>query len=158
MYNNLSISLSIYIYIWYDIGALINLQNHNGSTALHIAAANGYTTTVRFLLRIGASKKMKNKEALTAGQVATAAGYHTTAQCILEFFTPIRSPHNLLQFLEDKLPKHNKEENDDGNSNNNILNNLQDTLNLGKLRFTHMMNSFSSSILEPLGDLLKIKY
>jgi ankyrin repeat protein len=148
------------------IGALINIQNHNGDTALHLAAGNGYTATVRFLLRVGASKKIKNKDTLmTPGQVATAKGYHTCAQFILEFFTPVRSPNNLLQFLDDKLPQkykghgnnnNNNNNNNKDNNNNNLLNSLQDTFDMSKLSFNHMMNSFSfsSSIIEPLVDLI----
>jgi ankyrin repeat protein len=47
------------------LGSAINQTNRNGDTALHLAAAQGLTTVVQFLVDNGAALDVKNKRGLT---------------------------------------------------------------------------------------------
>lgn len=48
-------------------GALLDRQTDTGRTALHVAAAAGYTRVVLLLLRVGANKNVKDKDGISAG-------------------------------------------------------------------------------------------
>jgi hypothetical protein len=52
------------------LGSSINHQNRNGDSALHLAAGQGLTTVVQFLVDSGAALDLKNKRGLTPLGVA----------------------------------------------------------------------------------------
>ena len=56
------------------LGADVNAVNRAGDTALHSAAAQGFTRVVQLLADSGASLSIKNKAGLTPRGVATAGG------------------------------------------------------------------------------------
>jgi ankyrin repeat protein len=53
-----------------SLGSDINYQNRNGDSALHLAAGQGLTTVVQFLVESGAALDLKNKRGLTPLGVA----------------------------------------------------------------------------------------
>ena len=68
--------------------ALVNLQDSNGSTALHYAVYSRDPAKLRFLLDNGADKNIRNNDGETA--LEYARNYYYPKECIevLESYTP----------------------------------------------------------------------
>ena len=66
-------------------GADINMENHAGWTALHIASSEGELEAVRLLLECGADVEAENDDGNTALQVAVEEGYDKVVELLREY-------------------------------------------------------------------------
>lgn len=65
-------------------GADVRAQNHDGNTALHLAAAHGHQTIGQLLLRHGADVTAQNHDGNTALHTAEQNGHQAMVQLLLE--------------------------------------------------------------------------
>lgn len=63
-------------------GAVVNLQNEKGESALMMAGKNGHTEAVKFLLEKGAEADLKNGAGESALMLASQAGHYGIADLL----------------------------------------------------------------------------
>jgi len=61
----------------------LNLQNKDGSTALHLACENGHAGVVKSLLAMGINYEIKDKKGRTAREVAKLNHHQAAADLIV---------------------------------------------------------------------------
>ncbi|GAB7324630.1 hypothetical protein MBLNU13_g08515t1 [Cladosporium sp. NU13] len=81
----------LWIRFWGSTNPVLK-QDHEGRTALHLAAAEGYVAIAKLLLRHGAKVDVEDEHGLTALHLATKAGFVEMAKFLIDHEADVEAP------------------------------------------------------------------